>query len=162
MDRQPEEPLRPHTSLFPRAVLAFAALPGVVAFVVPFLLAPAGGEHRAWQRIGLVFIAAGTGLLLWCVRDFYVTGKGTLAPWSPPRRLTTVGLYRRSRNPMYVSVCTVLVGWSAWHASPLLLAYAVGIAVAFHLRVVLYEEPWLERTFGGAWRHYRATVRRYL
>jgi protein-S-isoprenylcysteine O-methyltransferase Ste14 len=107
-------------------------------------------------------IAAGSALLLWCVREFYVSGKGTLAPWSPPRHLVTGGLYRVSRNPMYVAVATVLIGWSLWFASGVLAIYAVVVVVLFHLRVQLYEEPVLAASFGEEWYRYRARVRRWL
>jgi protein-S-isoprenylcysteine O-methyltransferase Ste14 len=107
-------------------------------------------------------LIAGFLLLLWCVRDFYVTGKGTLAPWSPPRNLVTVGLYRFSRNPMYVAVALMLAGWtvSAWSSS--LAIYTCFVIVAFHLRVVFGEEPWLARTHGAAWDEYKARVPRWL
>ena len=70
----------------------------------------------------------GTFLLIWCVRDFYVSGKGTLAPWSPPRHLVVVGLYRWSRNPMYISVSLILLGWAAAYRSTTLLTYT-GIVI---------------------------------
>jgi protein-S-isoprenylcysteine O-methyltransferase Ste14 len=55
--------------------------------------------------------------LVWCVRDFYVSGRGTLAPWDPPTRLVIIGLYRFLRNPMYVAVLTILVGWALLYRS---------------------------------------------
>lgn len=100
--------------------------------------------------------------MLWCVRDFYVAGHGTLAPWAPPKRLVTVGLYRVSRNPMYVAVLIVLVGQAIAFDSVMLWVYAVIVAVAFHLRVVRYEEPWLERQHRGEWLAYRARVPRWV
>jgi protein-S-isoprenylcysteine O-methyltransferase Ste14 len=108
------------------------------------------------------FLACGIGGLLWCVRDFYVAGKGTLAPWDPPQKLVVVGLYRFTRNPMYWSVLFVLVGWSVWFGSPVLAAYTVLAAVAFHLRVVLYEEPWLAKKHGAIWTEFAANVPRWL
>ena len=96
------------------------------------------------------------------MRDFYVKGKGTLAPWSPPQRLVVVGLYRWSRNPMYVSVLLILLGWAIGFGSRTLFGYAGIVAVGFHLRVVLAEEPFLARTHGEAWESYRQSVRRWL
>jgi protein-S-isoprenylcysteine O-methyltransferase Ste14 len=142
-------------------VLAFIALPGVIGYLVPLLIAPDTFAARAtWRWGGLIMVAAGTSLLLWCVREFYVSGKGTLAPWSPPQHLVTAGLYRWSRNPMYVALAVVLLGWSTTYASFDLLIYACAAVVAFHLRVILYEEPRLA-AFGDDWVNYRARVRRW-
>ena len=146
--------------LFWQAVFAFLALPGVIAFVVPALvLRPAHGA--ALHRIGMIPIVIGTVLLLWCVRDFYVAGRGTLAPWTPPRRLVAVGLYRFSRNPMYIAVITVLIGWAVMFQTTALVIYAVCVTIAFHLRVVLAEEPFLARTHGTQWDEYRSRVPRW-
>jgi protein-S-isoprenylcysteine O-methyltransferase Ste14 len=144
---------------FWKALLAFVAMPSMVAFVVPWLLRPDGAPLRP---IGLLPLALGTLLLLWCVRDFHVVGRGTLAPWAPPERLVTVGLYRVSRNPMYVAVLTILVGWALSFGSRALWIYAAAIAVAFQLRIVYGEEPWLARTHGDAWTAYAARVPRWL
>src|SRR6186997_2068214 len=101
-----------------RALFAFLALPGVVAIALPawFAASALRGGGRFFV-VGLLPLFAGLVLLLWCVRDFYVAGKGTLAPWSPPRHLVTIGLYRFSRNPMYVAVALMLAGWALAFAS---------------------------------------------
>jgi protein-S-isoprenylcysteine O-methyltransferase Ste14 len=147
--------------LFARAVLAFLALPGMVAFVVPALLLDADRSSR-FDLVGLVPLLPGLVGLVWCVRSFYVEGKGTLAPWSPPRHLVVAGLYRFSRNPMYVSVVLILWGWAAALHSSTHAIYALAIMMAFHQRIVLGEEPWLARTHGDAWARYRAAVPRWL
>jgi protein-S-isoprenylcysteine O-methyltransferase Ste14 len=134
------------------------ALPGVVAFLVPWLLAPRGAAVHLTM---LPIVGAGAVLLLWCVRDFYVAGRGTLAPWAPPIRLVTGGLYRVSRNPMYVAVLIVLVGWALAFSSLTLASYSAIIAIAFHLRVVVHEEPRLAQAFGPDWFVYRRRVPRW-
>jgi protein-S-isoprenylcysteine O-methyltransferase Ste14 len=63
---------------------------------------------------------------------------------------------------MYLAVLIVLCGWALGYRSTVLWLYAAGIAAAFHLRVRLAEEPWLARTFGDEWVHYKARVRRWL
>lgn len=148
--------------MFWRALFAFLALPGVVAFAVPAALVRLGPGSGLVHELGLVPLVAGSLMLLWCVRDFYIAGKGTLAPWAPPERLVVVGLYRYSRNPMYVSVSLVLLGWAATFGSPGLLGYALAVMVAFHLRVVFGEEPWLAARYGEAWQQYCAKVPRWL
>jgi protein-S-isoprenylcysteine O-methyltransferase Ste14 len=144
--------------LFARALIAFIALPGVVAYLVPTLIVE---RDQPFQREGLAPLVAGTALLLWCVREFSVAGRGTLAPWTPPRHLVVSGLYRYSRNPMYVGVAVVLAGWALAYRSRTLAIYAAVVIAAFHLRVVLFEEPWLARTHGDAWVRYRASVPRW-
>ena len=145
---------------FVRAVLAFLALPGTVAFIVPLLVIDAGAPRP--DPIALLPLVPGIGGLLWCVRSFYVEGQGTLAPWSPPRHLVMGGLYRYSRNPMYVSVAVILWGWAVLFQSQPHALYALAVMLAFHLRVVLGEEPWLARTHGDTWARYRAEVPRWI
>jgi protein-S-isoprenylcysteine O-methyltransferase Ste14 len=149
--------------MFAQAFLAFLVLPGVVALLIPVLI----GLHELdtggrFTPVGLLPLAAGFALLSWCVRDFYVSGKGTLAPWSPPLHLVTVGLYRYSRNPMYLAVTMMLAGWAVCFWSPALAIYTGSVMLGFHLRVVFGEEPWLARTHGAAWDEYKSKVPRWL
>lgn len=148
--------------MFLRALFAFLALPGMVAGVIPVLIALAARNHHAGSAAGFGPIGVGLFLLLWCVRDFYVSGKGTLAPWQPPKHLVVVGLYRHVRNPMYVAVLTIVLGWSVVFGSAWLALYLLALAVGFHLRVVLHEEPWLQRQFTAEWSAYSASVSRWL
>ena len=67
--------------------------------------------------------------------------------------------YRYTRNPMYISVALILLGWALSFGLPGLYVYAMSVIVAFHLRVVFGEEPWLARTHGARWDEY---ARRYL
>jgi protein-S-isoprenylcysteine O-methyltransferase Ste14/pimeloyl-ACP methyl ester carboxylesterase len=145
-----------------RALLAFVALPGLVAFVAPLLLAWPRVREGSFNALALVLLIPGIALLLWCVRDFFVVGKGTLAPWDPPRHLVASGPYRFSRNPMYVGVSVMLLGWAVAFASWELVLYAVIVVAAFHLRVLFNEEPFLARTHGRRWDDYRARVPRWL
>lgn len=145
-----------------RALLAFIALPGLVAIVVPPIIASLDPWRVGPARPGLVVMAAGAFVLVWCVRDFFVAGRGTLAPWDPPKSLVLVGLYRHTRNPMYVGVLVLVLGWAMTLGSPALGGYAILLAVAFHLRVLIHEEPWLASQFGPQWHAYAAAVPRWL
>ena|SRR5689334_5751322 len=149
-------------TIFFRAVLAFAALPAVVAGLVPWFLLDIDPWRKQGTLFGLPVSFFGACVLLWCVRDFYRIGKGTLAPWDPPKRLVIVGLYRFVRNPMYIGVLSCVAGWSLIAGSPVLGVYTPALAIAFHLRVVLYEEPTLARKFGEDWKSYGATVNRWI
>src|SRR6267143_6308866 len=124
-----------------RAIAAFVALPGTFAFALPLTVGISTGRPLRHIGLGLVPLCLGTLLLLWCVREFYVAGRGTLEPWAPPKHLVTTGPYRRSRNPMYVGVLTILIGWSILWDSRTLLIYALVVGVAVYVRVLLAEEP---------------------
>ena len=147
-------------SLFARAVFAFLVLPGVVAFVIPIYWIDR--QSLIIDVPGLLLLGGGLAILLWCVRDFYVAGKGTLAPWSPPENLVVIGLYRYCRNPMYVGVLTILVGWAVAFRSADHAIYALAMAVVFAVRVIAFEEPFLARTYGDTWVRYRNRVPRWL
>jgi protein-S-isoprenylcysteine O-methyltransferase Ste14 len=148
--------------MFLRALFAFLALPGIVAFAIPIYWLVSTSHTGLARPLGLLPLAIGCVGLLWCVRDFYVFGKGTLAPWSPPQHLVTAGLYRYSRNPMYVAVLLIVLGWALSFGVRSLYWYALCVAIAFHLRVVFGEEPWLARTHGATWDDYTQRVRRWV
>lgn len=149
--------------MFARAVIAFLAMPGIVALAAPLWMGMRKmARDGVFHPAGLLPLLAGLSLLLWCVYDFYVSGRGTLAPWSPPRHLVTGGLYRFTRNPMYLAVLLMLAGWSLTFWSPMLAIYTGIMIVGFHLRIVFGEEPWLARTYGERWNEYRVRVPRWL
>jgi protein-S-isoprenylcysteine O-methyltransferase Ste14 len=63
---------------------------------------------------------------------------------------------------MYVGVMLILIGWSLLFWSLLLIIYAAIVLLAFHIRIIVGEEPWLARTFGVDWESYRSRVPRWL
>jgi len=75
--------------MFLRALLAFLMVPVVVTGIVPFILSLYDPYKGQGNLSGLAVLAIGLVILLWCVRDFYISGKGTLAPWDPPKHLVT-------------------------------------------------------------------------
>jgi protein-S-isoprenylcysteine O-methyltransferase Ste14 len=145
-----------------RALAAFLACPGVVAGLLPVAIARGAPHLLALRDVSFIPLATGSVGLVWCVRDFLVSGRGTLAPWDPPQRLVVAGLYRYVRNPMYLAVLTIVLGWSLYFGSLGLALYMAVVAAACHLRVTLHEEPWLRRQFGPDGARYLATVPRWL
>lgn len=148
--------------MFFRAVTSFLALPGMIAGVIPWLILVFDPWRAGRNFFGVPIIMIGLVILLWCVRDFYAAGKGTLAPWSAPRQLVIVGLYKYCRNPMYIGVMVIVAGWALLASSPLLFGYLIALVICFHLRVVLYEEPRLSELFGPQWKAYASLVHRWL
>jgi protein-S-isoprenylcysteine O-methyltransferase Ste14 len=119
-------------------------------------------ELGAIEVAGLVVGAAGGALALWCILTFAFVGKGTPAPFDPPRQLVVRGPYRFVRNPMYLGAALAVCGAALFYRSIPLLAYAGLFLLATHLFVVGYEEPTLARTFGADYEAYRARVGRWL
>jgi protein-S-isoprenylcysteine O-methyltransferase Ste14 len=119
------------------------------------------------ERIGAVEIAGGVLALggfviaVACILTFVFVGRGTPAPFDPPRRLVVRGPYRIVRNPMYVGAGLVLIGAALFYQSVVLLVYAAVFLLAMHLRVVLSEEPTLRGTFGDEYQAYQQRVGRW-
>ena len=152
----------PAGSLLTRAIIAFFVLPGVVAFAAPLAIVFTSAHPPGFARAGLLELTLGTAILLACVREFYVSGRGTLAPWSPPTLLVQNGPYKWSRNPMYIGVLLIVIGWALGFKSSILWMYVGVLAVGVHLRVVLGEEPFLARAYGDVWTDYRKRVPRWI
>lgn len=113
------------------------------------------------QIIGMITAGAGALTALWCIFTFVWIGRGTPAPFDPPRNLVIRGPYRFVRNPMYIGAALALAGAALFYQSPPLLAYGLAFLLACHLFVVSYEEPTLRRAFGAEYENYSRRVRRW-
>jgi protein-S-isoprenylcysteine O-methyltransferase Ste14 len=149
-----------------RALTVAALFIGTVLVFLPDqLLAATGARPSASaiaRAVGLLAVAAGGGLALWCVLSFAVLGKGTPLPFDPPRRLVVRGPYRYVRNPMSLGAAAALAGAALYFSSLALAAYAAGFVLVMHALIVVYEEPTLRRSFGEDYDRYCARVRRWL
>lgn len=141
---------------------------------ISLLLVFVPGRILAWSGIvrpegfglfeiaGIVVGGAGAVLALWCVLTFALVGKGTPAPFDPPRKLVVQGPYHWVRNPMYIGAALALCGAAIFYRSVPLLGYLGVFLMATHVFVVGYEEPTLGRLFGDDYQTYRTNVRRWL
>jgi protein-S-isoprenylcysteine O-methyltransferase Ste14 len=118
-------------------------------------------ELAAWQVAGMLLGACGAALALTYILTFVFVGRGTPAPFDPPRRLVMQGPYRVIRNPMYVGAGLALAGAALSYQSIPLLGYAGMFLAITHVFVVLYEEPTLLRTFAGDYEAYCRRVGRW-
>jgi len=150
-----------------RTLIFVVVLPAAVLVYIPNRILDANSGlpsvDLGWFKLtGWVPIALGVAVLVWCWVGFVTEGRGTPAPYDPPRQLVTGQLYRWVRNPIYVALVIVLLGESVAFQSLALLAYAGVVWLGCHLFVVLYEEPALHRRFGAAYDAYRGQVPRWL
>jgi protein-S-isoprenylcysteine O-methyltransferase Ste14 len=152
--------------VFFRAITYAALFIALVLLYVPACLIAWSGINRPAgieipQIAGLVIGAVGAALALWCILTFASLGKGTPAPFDPPRRLVIQGPYRFVRNPMYIGAGLALGGAALFYESLSLLGYMVVFFLVAHLFVVWYEEPTLRRTFGQDYDTYTRQIRRW-
>lgn len=153
-------------------IKAILILPGTALVYVPALLlwlvhgtglaadwaTPA--DPRFW--LALAVAAPGLTLMVWTVSLFTSFGRGTPAPWAPPKRLVIRGPYRHVRNPMISGVVAVILAEALMCGSLIVLAWAVFFAFVNALYMPLSEEPGLEKRFGEDYRRYKANVPRWL
>lgn len=116
-----------------------------------------------WLRpLGFGLAALGGLLALTCIATFVTRGRGTPAPFDPPREFVASGPYRYVRNPMYVGGAAVIFGAGLAVSSPSIVLLAVGFLLLMHLFVIVHEEPTLTAKFGPSYDAYRASVHRWL
>ena len=123
---------------------------------LPFLI-------PAWARpLGWPLVLMGALLALWCIATFVARGRGTPAPFDPPREFVAAGPYRYVRNPMYIGGFGVLLGAGLILRSPSIVGLAFLFLLLTHLLVLLYEEPSLTSRFDGPYLQYKSSVHRWL
>ena len=153
-------------SVLARAAAYAALFIGFVLVFVPARLLSWSGMSRPAtmglaQLVAMVLGAAGAALALWCIATFAFVGKGTPAPFDPPRRLVVRGPYHMVRNPMYLGAALVLASAALFYQSGSLAAYAALFWLAMHLFVLGYEEPTLRRAFGAEYEEYCRRIQRW-
>lgn len=156
------------TSLLLRNLFFTILQPGMVAGFIPYWIVrhqlieiierPLGVS----QFIAIVLFLIGFFVTILCILRFAFEGKGTLSPADETKQLVVGGLYRYSRNPMYVGVMLMLTGEALFTGSQNLWIYAGIIFTCFYVFILIHEEPRLQKDFGDQYIEYRKKVRRWL
>jgi protein-S-isoprenylcysteine O-methyltransferase Ste14 len=141
-------------------VLFFALAPGIAAGLVPWLISGWEAESMPLplRVLGVLLVGAGVPVLVAAFARFVTEGRGTPAPVAPTERLVVGGLYRWTRNPMYLAVSSVIAGQALLLGSVELAAYLAAFVAAVAAFVKLYEEPTLSETYGAEYEAYRRAV----
>lgn len=149
-----------------RALVVSTLFVSIWTWLMPTWFASSKGVDLAprWNPGAIALFIVGGAIMVKCVWDFAWTGRGTPAPFDPPRRLVVTGLYRFVRNPMYCGMGLVLLGeallWPQIARELLILAAVLWVVVTAFIMV--YEEPTLRRSFGDDYIEYCRHVRRWL
>jgi protein-S-isoprenylcysteine O-methyltransferase Ste14 len=138
------------------ALIAMVAMIGLhftvpLAIVVPPPFSYAGGA----------MIAAGVAMIAWSRRAFQAAAT-QITPFTESAFLIRHGLYRWTRNPMYLGAVFVVSGVALLLGSVTPLLVAVVFFVILQEGFICHEERLLEQRFGEEYRTYRRSVRRWL
>ena len=120
-----------------------------------------GMETQPRRIVSLPLIVG--GLLLDGAAAGYFRRLGTaVEPWKPSTVLATDGLYRFSRNPIYLGFAITYVGLAVAMDSVLILLLLIPCLIVVDRFVIAREERYLSARFGADYDAYRARVRRWL
>ena len=148
--------------------LVFTILqPGIVAGLIPYLVVrdqfrQTLSFQQPHQNVGLLVFMIGFAAMAYCIYQFAVDGRGTLSPFDRTQKLVVKGLYRFSRNPMYVGVIGMLLGESIFFQGYLLWIYTLLVFIFFNGFIFFIEEPRLKKDFGEDYLSYCRKVRRWM
>lgn len=151
-------------------------IPGVIAppplIYVGFLLAgwgagqlfgsPGLGLPDDWRR-GLAVAGLITGFAIEAAAaGLFRRARTAVQPWKPSTALVTGGIYRLTRNPIYVGMAIIYAGLGIGMDSPVALILLLPCLVVVDRFVIAREELYLQARFGLDYLAYRQKVRRWL
>ena len=136
----------------------FSILMYVLSLVLPF------GDFEFFGREVLILFLLGMGALVGFISliQFYIA-KTSIDPRTPSKAsdLVTNGLYKFSRNPMYVALLMVLLAWGLWLGNAFNTLLAAGFVGYLNKFQIIPEEKALSDMYGKAYKHYCTQVRRW-
>ncbi len=141
----------------PLIYLGFLVLGGALDFLWPIGL----GVGAVGVPAGAALAVLGGAIAFTAVRQFGRAGTN-FKPHEPSTAIVTDGLYRHSRNPMYIALALVYAGIAVAADGLWAMALLVPTLVVVRHGVIAREERYLEGKFGDAYRRYKGSVRRWL
>jgi protein-S-isoprenylcysteine O-methyltransferase Ste14 len=117
-----------------------------------------------WPDIGRVagMVLIGLGFVGFAGIVAFRRARTSPNPWKPSTTLVVSGIYRRTRNPMYLGFTLLYLGITAWVNTLWPLLPLPVVLVLMQRGVIAREEAYLEARFGDEYRRYRAAVRRWI
>ena len=149
-------------------VFSILILPFTVSVVIPLVILVFTYYRFSWYLdfplillpaiFGFILIIFGIYLLIITIKLFHDIGKGTLAPWNPPKELVFIGLYKYIRNPIIGAVLLVLLGEVIITGSIILFSWFIIFLIINIIYFIYSEEPALVKRFGNNYKKYKKTV----
>jgi protein-S-isoprenylcysteine O-methyltransferase Ste14 len=150
------------------SIISILVLPFTVSVVIPLVILIFTYNRFFWHLsfplillpviFGFILIVPGIYLLIITIHLFHNIGKGTLAPWNPPKKLVVAGPYKYIRNPMIGSVLLILIGETLITGSLILFSWFIIFFVVNTVYFIYSEEPELIKRFGNNYKKYKETV----
>ncbi len=116
--------------------------------------------ERYWIG-GLIAVAAVVILVVWPALQFQKSGQDP-KPWTPTPEIVVAGLYRFTRNPMYLGMIVFCIGFAIILSDVWILILTPVCGWLIYQLAIRHEEVYLEEKFGESYRAYKATVRRWI
>lgn len=114
------------------------------------------------------YLAAGLVLIAVCLFASalmaFRSAQTTVNPHHPDKAstLVTSGVFRMSRNPIYLAMLLILIAWGVWLGNPAALLLSAGFVGYMNRFQIAPEERALRENFGDEFIRYRQQVRRWL
>ena len=145
------------TKILPPTYLLIAM---IAMLVLHFLFPVAWIVPPVWNLLGLVFLVAGVSMNLIADKAFHQAGT-TVKPFEESSTLVTDGVFKISRNPIYLGFVLILTGTSMLlrSLSPFLIIFAYAFLV--DRKFIRVEEGMLAKKFGSSWEQYKSRTRRW-
>lgn len=138
---------------------------GFFTFYMPYQLALIDSvkfNFGVFRYLSFPLWILGTAIIIWCSVDMVRKGKGTPAHVDPPKKLIIQGLYRYTRNPIYLGALMILLAYILWFGAGLIIFYFFLFVLAYQILITLVEEPLLRNMFGQEYEAYCQQVGRWL
>ena len=148
-------------------IKAIVILPFNVLVIIPALILYFSNYKYSFNGfipvvIGILFLIFGLTFAIWTMRLFNNIGKGTAAPWAPPKFLVAEGPYKYVRNPMITAVLSILLAESLILNSFAILCWFGGFFILNAIYFPLFEERQLKERFGDEYVEYMRKVPRWI
>jgi protein-S-isoprenylcysteine O-methyltransferase Ste14 len=144
---------------FPPPILPLT-LVGCAWAVERWLPMPISGDSRLWLP-GLALLLLSVAVALLTLYQF-LRAKTHVEPWHPTSSIIQSGVFRYSRNPIYLTFCVATLGCGLMLNSWWGIVATVPLACLLQVLVIRKEEVYLESKFGESYLAYKRRVRRWL
>jgi protein-S-isoprenylcysteine O-methyltransferase Ste14 len=126
-------------------------------------LRPTAISLAFWPRVICGSAVALAGLLLiGAARVWFARTGQSPVPWKPSPELIVQGIYRKTRNPVYVGMTLFQLGLGAALDNPWISAFALIGLIVVHVIAIRPEERYLAQKFGESYLRYQKSVHRYI